>query len=102
MRKLSIMLALLVAAMIAVGVTSDDPATRASPAPVVAGNTYSPEALGRASAMTQQMSVDGPVSGHEYHPHSSDEQLRLSRSEGFTRELESYQSQIDKMLARTP
>lgn len=52
--------------------------------------------------MTQQMSVDGPISGHEYHGHTGDEQLRLSTDPEFTRELEVYQQRVDQMLARTP
>jgi hypothetical protein len=52
--------------------------------------------------MTQQMSVLGPPSGHEYHAHAGDNQLRLSSNSEFVRQIEAYQNQIDRMLARTP
>lgn len=66
-------------------------------------SVYSDAVLSRASAMTQQMSVNGPVSGHEYHPHANDEQVQLSQADPeFVREVEAYQYQIDRMLARTP
>ena len=34
--------------------------------------------------------------------HAGDEQLRLASNPGFVREIEAYQNQIDRMLARTP
>ena len=75
----------------------------AAPAPPAASTSgYTGDALSRASAMTQQMSSPGPITGHEYHGHTSDEQLRLSANPAFVRELEAYQSQIDQMLAKTP
>lgn len=46
------------------------------------------DVLSRSSRMTQEMSVPGPLSGHEYHVHAGDEQLRLSQDPGFVRELE--------------
>lgn len=50
--------------------------------------------------MAQQMSGEQPLSGHEYHNHADDEQLRLSSDPQFVREVEAYQAQIDRMLAR--
>ena len=66
------------------------------------GGPYPDEVLSRASQMTQEMSVPGALSGHEYHAHAGDEQLRLSSNPEFVREIEDYQTQIDRMLARTP
>lgn len=101
MRVLIALAALLFVGIIAAGVTSGQPSTATTPRPA-AGQVYSPDVLTRASTMTQQMSVNAPISGHEYHGHTNDEQLRLSSDPEFTSELEVYQQQIDKMLARTP
>ena len=64
------------------------------------GISYSDQVLSRSSRMTEQMSVAGPQSGHEYHGHAGDEQLQLSANPEFLREIEAYQIQIDRMLAR--
>lgn len=72
-------------------------AVSSSPPPAA----YSSDVVAGASAMTQQMSVlTDPA--HAYHPHAGDEQLRLSADPAFLRQLEAYQSAIDRMLARTP
>ena len=93
----------LVVVIALVGATSSPPGSGARQAPAGAtAPAYSSEVLSRASAMTQQMSAPGPLTGHEYHVHAGDEQTRLSSSPEFVRELEAYQSQIDRMLARTP
>jgi hypothetical protein len=63
--------------------------------------TYPEAVLARASAMTQQMSVT-TGSAHAFHPHTGDEQLRLSADPAFLRRLEAYQADIDRMLARRP
>lgn len=79
------------------------PALSGNPTPrPQATRVYSDDTLRQASAMTQQMSVPGALNGHEYHNHGTDEQLRLSSDPEFARELESYQYEIDRMLARTP
>lgn len=84
-------------AMVAAGITSDGPGERSgSPA----GGAYDTHTVARAAAMTQQMSGDRPLSGHEYHSHAGDEQLRLASNAQFVRALEAYQAQIDRMLAR--
>jgi hypothetical protein len=70
--------------------------------PVAATGAYSPDVLANASAMTQRMSGNGPVTGHEYHGHEDDQQLELSRVPAFTRALESYQQQMDRMLGLAP
>ena len=104
MRRIVIAAVGLIAIIVLVGALSSP--SPSSPTPASAGATasvYSDDVLSRASAMTQQMSVNGPVSGHEYHPHATDEQLQLSQTDPeFVRELEAYQYQIDRMLARTP
>ena len=66
------------------------------------GSSYPDTVLSQASLMTQQMSVPGPPTGHEYHIHAGDGQLQLSSNPGFIRAIDAYQNQIDRMLARTP
>ena len=89
--------ALLFTIIIGAGIASDGPTGRTAPP---AAGVYDADTVARAGAMTQQMSVDGPLSGHEYHNHAGDEQLRLSSDPQFVREIEVYQAQIDRMLAR--
>lgn len=72
-------------------------AVSSSPPPAA----YSSDIVAGASAMTQQMSVSTDPA-HAYQPHAGDEQLRLSADPAFLRQLEAYQSAIDRMLARTP
>lgn len=72
-------------------------AVSSSPPPAA----YSSDVVAGASAMTQQMSVSTDPA-HAYQPHAGDEQLRLSADPAFLRQLEAYQSAIDRMLARTP
>ena len=103
MRRITIGLIGLVLVIALVGATSSSSGSGARPAPAGAtAPAYSSDVLSRASAMTQQMSVAGPSTGHEYHAHANDEQVRMSSSPAFVRQLEAYQSQIDRMLARTP
>ncbi len=103
MRRIVIGLAGVVAVIALVGIAAGSSESDGTPVPArAAARVYSDDVLDRASGMTQRMSVPGPVSGHEYHGHANDEQLRLSSDPEFTRELESYEYQIDRMLARTP
>lgn len=103
MRRIVIGLIGLVAVIALVGIAAGPSEGNGARVPARAtARVYSDDVLNRASSMTQQMSVPGPISGHEYHAHTGDEQLRLSTDPEFTRELESYQYQIDRMLARTP
>ena len=103
MRRIVIGLTGLVAVIALVGILSGSPRSGAPARPTGAtAQVYSVDVLGRASAMTQQMSTPVGLTGHEYHLHGDDEQLRLSTDPEFTRELEAYQQQIDRMLARTP
>ena len=85
------------AAMIVAGITTDGPTPQTVRPPASA---YDPHVVARAGAMTQQMSGNRPLSGHEYHNHAGDEQLRLSSNPQFVRAVEAYQAQIDRMLAR--
>lgn len=85
--------------VIAVGASTSQTDTGTSRPPAAAA-TYAPSVVARAGAMTEQMSIDGPISGHEYHGHTGDEQLRLSTDPEFAREVASYQQQVDQMLAR--
>lgn len=78
---------------------SPSPAIAAGVAPAPDGPLASHSVLIRANQMTQQMPVPGPLSGHEY-AHAGDEQLQLSANPEFLREIEAYQDQIDRMLAR--
>lgn len=92
--------AVLVAVIISAGITSEDPTARpVRPVTFVAGH-YDADTVARAGVMTQQMGGDGPPSGHEYHKHAADEQLQLSSDPQFVREVEGYQAQVDRMLAR--
>lgn len=99
MRVVIGLVALFFVAVIAIGAASAPPDVKGAPAPV-AGNIYSGDTLARASTMTQGMSIDTPISGHEYHGHTTDEQLRLSANPEFTNELGVYQQTVDRMLAR--
>ena len=93
----------LLAAIILLAALVGPPAdTAVTTTPPASTSGYAGDALSRASAMTQQMSSPGPITGHEYHGHTADEQLRLSANPAFVRELEAYQNQIDQMLAKTP
>ena len=99
MRVLAPLVGLVLAAVVAgvaLGGTAG-PAVSSSP-PAAA---YSSDVVAGASAMTQQMSVSTDPA-HAYHPHAGDEQLRLSGDPAFLRQLEAYQTAIDRMLARTP
>ena len=89
--------AVIVAAMIGAGITSGGPTARTDP-PVA--RVYDAGTVARSAAMTQQMGGDRPLSGHEFHYHARDEQLRLSSDPQFVREVEAYQAQVDRMLAR--
>lgn len=90
--------AVLVAVIIgAAATTPGDPGVRTAPP---AAGIYDAGTVARAGAMTEQMGGDRSLSGHEYHNHASDEQLRLSSDPQFVREVEAYQAQIDRMLAR--
>lgn len=111
MRILIGLVAVLFSAAVAFGATSDPSGSGSTPVLVTGGGStavlttgsgsgYSNDALIRASAMTQQMSLNSPISGHEYHLHGNDEQLRLSSDPAFVKALEAYQKQIDRMLAR--
>jgi len=104
MRRLDLIFFGLIAMVFLASALSSPPS--GTPTPVVAGSTasvYPESVLSSASAMTQQMSVPGVITGHEYHPHSTDQQLQLSlTSPEFVRELENYQRQLDRSLARTP
>lgn len=97
MKTLTGLAAVLVAVMIGVGMTSDGPTAGSTPP---AAGVYDDGTIARAAGMTQQMGGDRPLSGHEYHNHADDEQLRLSSDPAFVREVEAYQAQIDRMLAR--
>ena len=103
MRRIVIGLTGLVAVIALVGILSGSPRSGAPAPPTgAAARVYSDAVLSRASAMTQQMSSPAGLTGHEYHLHGGDEQLRLSTDPEFTREVEAYQHQIDRMLARRP
>lgn len=103
MRRIVIGLLGLVAVLALVGALARSPGSSGTTTPAGSPTrVYSDDVLSRAGAMTQQMSAPGPLTGHEYHLHGGDEQLRLSSDAEFVRELEAYQAQIDKMLARTP
>jgi len=93
------LVALFFVGIVAIGAASTPRDANGASTPA-AGNVYSSDALARASTMTQGMSVNAPISGHEYHGHTSDEQLRLSADPEFTNELEVYQQGVDRMLAR--
>ena len=104
MRRMLIAAVGLVAIIVLAGALSSPSSSNSTRVPTRAtASVYSDDVLSRASTMTQQMSGNGPVSGHEYHAHATDEQLKLSQANPeFVRELEAYQYQIDRMLARTP
>lgn len=92
--------ALIFAAMIVVGITSEGSTAPTAPTAPATVGVYDAATVARAGAMTQQMGGDQPLSGHEYHNHAGDEQLRLSANPQFVREVEAYQAQINRMLAR--
>ena len=77
-----------------------DPGTdRQGPASTEVSTAYGADVLNRATTMTQRMSVSGPVSGHEYHDHDSDEQLRLAIDQpAFASDVTAYQSRLNRML----
>jgi hypothetical protein len=102
MRRIAIITVVAVFALVGVGWAVSSTSGHSEGAGAKSGTSYSDAVLSRASQMTQQMSVPGPPSGHEYHAHAGDEQLRLASNPGFVREIEAYQNQIDRMLARTP
>lgn len=102
MRRIAIIAVVAVLALIGVGWAVSSSSGHAEGAGAKSGASYSDAVLSRASQMTQQMSVLGPPSGHEYQAHAGDPQLRLSSSPEFVREIEAYQNQIDRMLARRP
>ena len=99
MKALVLLAGLVLAAIVATGAMSGTagPAVSSSPPPAA----YSSDVVAGASAMTQQMSVSTDPA-HAYHPHACDEQLRLSGDPAFLRQLEAYQTAVDRMLARTP
>lgn len=90
----------LVAVTIGASITSGTSTARPSRPVAPAAGHYDAGAVARAGAMTQQMSGDRPMSGHEFHNHAGDEQLKLSSDPQFVREVEGYQAQVDRMLAR--
>ena len=98
MKVLALLAGLVLAAIVATVAMSGTagPAVSSSPSPA----DYSSDVVAGASAMTQQMSVSTDPA-HAYHPHAGDEQLRLSADPAFLRQLEAYQTAIDRMLART-
>ena len=102
MRALLALVALVFVVLLVVAAVTGGKPSKVTTPTTSAGNVYSQDVLARASRMTQQMSVDGPVSGHEYHGHTDDSQLRLSSDPVFVGQLEAYQRQVDRMLARTP
>lgn len=103
MRRIAIIAAVVaVFALVGVGWAVSSSSGHAEGDGTTSAGSYSDAVLSRASQMTQGMSVLGSPSGHEYHAHAGDEQLRLSSNPGFVREIEAYQNQIDRMLARTP
>lgn len=98
MRRIAITLVALLAVLGLVWTASMSAGTASSQP----GSSYPDTVLSQASLMTQQMSVPGRLTGHEYHIHAGDGQLQLSSNPGFIREIDAYQNQIDRMLARTP
>lgn len=99
MKPLALLAGLVLAAIVAAVSLSGTAGSAVSSSPPPAA--YSSDVVAGASAMTQQMSVStdpAPV----YQPHAGDEQLRLSADPAFVRQLEAYQTAIDRMLARTP
>lgn len=102
-RRIVVVPSALFSAVVLLGVLSGSLENSAGPVSNPApGSVYPDDILSRSSAMTQEMSAPAPLSGHEYHWHASDEQLRLSSDPEFVRELEAYQHRVDRMLARTP
>lgn len=99
MKPLALLAGLVLAAVVAAATLSGAYRPPVSPSPPPAA--YSSDVVAGASAMTQQMSVSTDPA-HAYQPHAGDEQLRLSADPAFVRQLEAYQSAIDRMLARTP
>lgn len=104
MRRVVVGLIGLIAVVALVGVLAgSSPSGVTSVRTGAAARVYSDDVLSRAASMTQKMSVVGPITGHEYHGHVNDEQLRISLADPeFVRELEAYIRQLDRMLARTP
>lgn len=104
MRRIVVSLVGLMAVIaLVVALASSSPSGPTSMSTGATARVYSDDVLSRAASMTQKMSVPGPITGHEYHGHINDEQLRLSQTDPeFVRELEAYMQQIDRMLARTP
>jgi hypothetical protein len=99
MKALAIVGGLVLAAIVAAAALSGTAASPVSSSPARAA--YSSDVVAGASAMTQQMAVSTD-STHAYQPHAGDEQLRLSADPAFLRQLEAYQSAVDRMLARRP
>jgi hypothetical protein len=99
MKALAFVAGLALAAIVAATTLSGTPGPPGSSSPARA--TYSIDVVAGASAMTQQMAVSTDPA-HAYQPHAGDEQLHLSADPAFLRQLEAYQSAVDRMLARTP
>lgn len=72
-----------------------------SPTRTTVTQTHPAVVLYEAAVMTQQMSAPAGAAP-TYRGHAGDEQLRLSTHPGFVRQLEAYQTAIDRMLARNP
>ena len=98
MKLLVALMGLALAAVLTAAAVSG-PSGTAGPRPPAAASTYPSQTLAGASAMTGQMSAPGNAA-HDYHLHAGDEQLRLSSDPAFVRQLEAYQADIDRMLAR--
>ena len=91
---------LLVAIMLLTAVVGSG-ADTTTPVPAQTSGNYSTAVLGQATAMTQQMSIPGPISGHEYHGHTNDQQLQLSTTQpAFASDVTAYQNQVDRMLGK--
>jgi hypothetical protein len=99
MKALAFVAGLALAAIVAATTLSGTPGPPVSSSPARAA--YSIDVVAGASAMTQQMAVSTDPT-HAYQPHAGDEQLRLSADPAFLRQLEAYQSAVDRMLARRP
>lgn len=92
---------LVVAAGLALSVAVLGAAVNGSSPGTSVTQTYPAVVLSEAAVMTQQMSAPAGVAP-TYRGHVGDEQLRLSTHPGFVRQLEAYQTAVDRMLARTP
>lgn len=100
MKKFLVPVTLLFAFIIAVGVLAQprsDPSGASRPAS--SAGPADQATIQQDAAMTQRMSVptaSGPMETYQ----TVDDQLRHSQTPAFVHQLEQYQSQIDRMLAR--